>query len=225
MLQNICNKNKKVAHETNYVNLSKEELIAKLNESETKYKTLQENPQNVSNIIVFPNAFGKEDIDHIRKKIGDIVGPLIKNQTFTSIPSLFNKIHNCEQLPEYHNVYSASERSSFALVSDGKTFKYRPKKTIIDQIIEDKRSILNDYVDNNGEQLGEKVLKKYEKYQDQLDTDPQIRKELELEIAGLLLDMKSVIANDDRTRQLLDKVIDGNFELTTNVESAPNVIE
>jgi len=41
------------------------------------------------------------------------------------------------------------------MISDGRTFKYTTKKTI-----------LNRYVDDNGDQLGEKVLKKYEKYQD-----------------------------------------------------------
>jgi hypothetical protein len=61
--------------------------------------------------------------------------------------------------------------------------------------------------------LGEKVLRKYERYQDELDSNSQFRKDLELEIGGFLLDMKTVIANDDKTRKLLDKVIDGDFEL------------
>lgn len=69
------------------------------------------------------------------------------------------------------------------------------------------------YIDNNGDQLGEKVLSKYEKYQDQLDESSEFRKELEIEIGGLLLNMKSLIANDDKTRKLLDKVIEGHYEL------------
>lgn len=219
--QKVCERQKprpKLILKSKYDNMSREDLIIKLSQIEGKYESLKENPQNVNinnnnNIIVFPNAFGKEDIKYVQQKLGDIVGPLIKNHTFASIPCLFDKIHNNQQMPEYHNVYSTSERSSYALISDGTSFKYRPKKTIIDQIIESKRSILNDYVDNNGDQLGEKVLKKYEKYQERIDDDTEFRKNLELEIGGMLLDMKSVIANDEKTRQLLEKVNEGHFEL------------
>ena len=176
-------------------------------------KALKEHPQTQNNVVIFPNAYGKENINHILKKLGDILGPLLKNQTFHSIPSLFEKIHTAKQLPEYHNVYTTSEKSGFALVSDGERFRNRPKKTVIDQIIEEKRSILNNYVDNNEKQLGKEVLNKYEKYQDKLDSDPAFRRNLELEIGGLLLDMKSIIANDDLTRHLLKKLDEGNFEL------------
>lgn len=171
------------------------------------------NTTNIMNVIVFPSEFGKENMTYIKSKLGDFIGPLIKKQIFSSIPNLFSQIHNNDQLPEYHNVYSRSEKSGYALVSDGTVFKHRPKKTIIDQIIEDKRSILNQYVDEYGEQLGSKLLKKYEKYQDELDTNSELRKTLEMEIGGLLLDMKSVIANDDKTRKLLEKVNEGTFEL------------
>ena len=205
-----------------YDNLSKEELIMKLTErdkkimeDEIKYQTLKENPQFVSNnnIIVFPKEFGKEDMKYIQQKLGDIVGPLIKSHMFTSIPCLFDKIHNNQVMPEYHNVYTNGERSNYAMISDGKIFKHHPKKTVIDQIIESKRLILKTYVDTNGDQLGEKVLQKYERYQDLLDEDVEFRKNLELEIGGMLLDMKTVIANDENTRRLLEKVDGGRFEI------------
>jgi hypothetical protein len=200
-----------------YNNYTKEELILKLANIEGKYESLQENPQNIqnniNNVVVFPAAYGKEDIDYICQKLGDILGPLVVHQTFQSIPYLFEKIHKNKQLPQYHNVYTTSEKSSYALVSDGENFNNRPKKTVIDQIIEDKRSILNSYVDSNEKQLGKQVLDKYEKYQNKLDSDSSFRRNLELEIGGLLLDMKSIIADDEKTRHLLEKVNDGNFEL------------
>lgn len=202
-----------------YADLSKDELITRLTIMESKYDTLKENPQTINNnqVVVCPTAYGQEDLQRVQQILGDICGSVIKHQTFNSIPTLFNKIHNSKQLPEYHNVYATSERSNFAMVSDGNTFKFRPKKNIIDQIIEDKRSILNQYIDQNGDRLGEKVLAKYERYQEQIDDDPEFRKNLELEIGGLLLDMKSVIADDEKTRQLLDRVDEGEFELPVEV--------
>jgi hypothetical protein len=200
---------------------AKNELLQtqkQLTQIESKYQSLKENPQSIhnnNNIIFFPSAFGDEDINTIRQKLGDILGPMIKYHPFKSIPILFSSVHNNDKLPEYHNVYVSSERSNYAMVSDGKSFKYQPKKTVIDQIIETKRSLLNQYIDDNGDQLGEKVLKKYEEYQDLLDENSDFKKELEVEIGGLLLDMKAVIANDEKTRHLLDKVNEGNFELHT----------
>ena len=197
------------------------DLLLKVAHLEGENKALKENPKNITNnnqqtqnnVLVFPKAYGKEDIEHIKQILGDIFGQVIKNQTFSSIPRLFTKIHNNIQLPEYHNVYSSGERSNYAMVSDGKSFKFCPKKTVIDQIIEDKRSILNQYIDENGDKLGDKVLQKYGRYQELLDDDPVFRKELEVEIGGLLLNMKAVIADDEKTRKLLDRVDEGQFEL------------
>lgn len=197
-----------------YKDYSKEELILKVANLEGQNQALIENPRNVNNnILVFPSAYGKEDINMICKKMGDILGPLIKYHTSNSIPYLFEKMHTTKQLPEYHNVYTTSEKSNFALVSDGEKFRNRPKRTVIDQIIEDKKEILSTYVDKNDEQLGEAVLSKYEEYHDKVESDPTFRRNLEMEIGGLLLDMKAIIADDDKTRRLLKKVDEGNFEL------------
>lgn len=210
----------KLKLKTKYENMSKEALIQEISTLKGKYEALKESPpqinnnNNNNNIIVFPASFGAEDMDHVKQMIGDILKPVITHNLYRSIPLLFTQIHNNEKLPEYHNVYMSSERSNYAMVSDGKVFKYKPKRTIIDQIIEEKRSLLDRYVDENGEQLGEKVLKKYEVYQGELDDNSEFRKRLEAEIGGLLLDMKAVIANDEKTRQLLDKVDGGQFELS-----------
>ena len=65
----------------------------------------------------------------------------------------------------YHNVYTQSERSKYALVSDGTSFKYRPKKTIISQIIEDKRYLISTYIKNHADQFDDRVYDKFEDYQ------------------------------------------------------------
>jgi hypothetical protein len=169
--------------------VSKEELLTKVVVLEGKLKVLSEKPKNV------PTEFGKEDMTYINQKLGDIIRPIIEHHIFTSIPRLFNQIHSNENLPEYHNVYLPNEISHYALVSDGKTFKHKPKKIIIDQVIRDKRSLLDHYVDENKEQFGKKILGKYERFQKKLDEDGEFKKDLEVEIGGLLLDMNDVIAN------------------------------
>lgn len=192
-----------------------EELQTKVAVLEGKLQVLTDNPTTVNNnnIIVFPKEFGKEDMAYIQQKVGDVLGQLIKHDLFKSIPKLFTTVHNNHELPEYHNVYISSERSGYALVSDGQSFNHKPKKSIIDQIIEDKRSILTKYVNQNGVQLGEKILTRYERYTSSIDADEDVKRTLEAEIGGLLLDMKSVIANDEKTRKLMDQVDEGNYQL------------
>jgi hypothetical protein len=210
--------------ETEYGALSRGQLIERLAKSESRCQTLEEHPRTVNQVnLIFPVAFGREDMGKVTEKLGDVFGSLIKNHPFESIPRLFSEIHKNKQLPEYHNIYTESEQSKFVLVSDGRGFEHHPKKTIIDQIIEEKRTLLNKYVGDNGEQLGEKVLKKYERYQEQIDGDLEFRKILEIEIAGLLLDMKKVIANDEKTRRLLEKVDRGDFEIPPDDEGLRTV--
>lgn len=206
----VCEKNikkVKLVLKDNYDKYTKSELIIRVARLEDKVETLTTNSPTVDNsIIVFPKEFGKEDMKYIQEKLGDIVGPLIKYHTFNSIPWLFRQIHDNQKIPEYHNVYVKKERSLYAIISDGKMFKHQSKKTVIDQIIKSKRSILDDYINEKGDQLEESVLNDHKKYLDRIDNDNEFRKNMEVEIGGMLLDMKYVIINDEKTGKLLDNV-------------------
>lgn len=217
---NVCQKDTKMklTMKTPTKQRSVAELEEEIAQLKGENKALKENPQTVNNnnnIIVFPKEFGKEDMQHVKEILGDVLKPLLMKCPARSIPFLFDTIHKNDKLPEYHNVYIANERSRYAMVSDGKKFEYKSKKEIIEQIIEDKRSILNQYVNDYGERLGEKVLEKYARYCDNLDGDPEIREDLEVEISAMLLNMKSVIANDEKTRKLLSKVDDTEGDLVS----------
>ena len=208
-----------------YDGVSRDELIRQLEQTKTKYETLESHPQNVNiqqniqqvdnrKIYMFPATFGKEKINHVCQVTGeDVCKDVIKHSDQHYIYDLCSKIHNSKKVPEYRNVYVPSERSQYALVSDGEKFQYRPKKTIITQIIDEKRYLLNKYVDDHGDQLSEKLMHRYDLYQSQIDDDPEFRKELELEIGGFLLNMRDVIAPDEKTRRLLKKVEEGDLDL------------
>jgi hypothetical protein len=129
-----------------------------------------------------------------------------RTQNITLYPSTFgtdNMINVMKRIQTYErpveNIKSSSEniKSSSERIHIGK---------IIDQIIDDKRSIINQYVSDNGEQVGKKILAKYERFQDQPRDDSSFRRDLGIEICGLLLNMKSVIAKDEKTARLLDEV-------------------
>ena len=220
---NVCGKRKlNPITKSKYENMSKEELIEILShnennmESPEKTQNITHNTNNINininnNIIVFPHKFGTENMEYINQKLGDIIYPLIKGPTHKYIPCLFEQIHNNKRLPEYHNIYVPSERSGYVKISDGETFRFESKKNIIEKIIDDKRSIINEYIEKNGDKITERALQKYDKYQDQLDENSTTRKELELDIVCALLNMKSVVDNDEKTRRLLETVVDNDF--------------
>lgn len=223
---NVCQfeqKNKiKLAVKNRYENMSKEELLIKVAQLEGKVEILTEHPQTINNNnqinLIFPKAFGSEQIDHILTKIPNLLHDALTKHTDRSVEYLTEQIHcNKEVFPEYTNVYIRGYKSPFALVSNGIRFQNKPQKRIIDQIIENSISMLQDYVDNNGEKFGQKIIGKYEKYRDLLeendehDRKSERRKDLEIEIAGMLLDMRLIIESNPHVKKMLDQLEEGNF--------------
>ena len=220
-----------------------EEKIGLLKEENNLLKgenrALKENPQTVNKIdkqqinVIFPQAFGNEELNYILSKVPDLLHDAFTKHVGRSIEYITEKIHcNKEVFPEYTNVYIRGYKSPFALVSDGNKFQHKPQKRIIDQIIEKCRSMLQEYADDNGEKYGQKIIDKYERYMSLVDMDgrdkenghgkknmynakkSERRKDLELEIAGLLLDMRSVIESDPNVQMMLNKLEDGEFTQT-----------
>lgn len=162
--------------------------------------------------FIFPKAFGTEEISNILKKLPNLLHDALTKHSGHSIEYITEQIH-CNKMvfPEYVNVYLNGYKSPFALVSDGQQFKHKPQKRIIDQIIEKSISMLQNYMDANSEKYDHKIIKKYDKYinlieSDENDKKTERRKDLEIEIAGLLLDMRSVIELDPNMKIMLDKL-------------------
>ena len=113
------------------------------------------------------------------------------------------------------NVYIRNYRSPYALVSNGERFQNKPKTRIIEDLIEKARSMLQRYIDNPGGDLRQKVIKKCEDYFDLIDTTDgkksERRKELEVEIGGMLLDMRSIIESDPCMKNMLDQLEEGKI--------------
>ena len=117
---------------------------------------------------------------------------------------------NCNpHLPLYNSIKITNKKDPFAQVSDGKKYIYIPKKTTISQLIENKREILQKYVDDNGDKYGEKILKKYQNYVDFLDDDKEAQKNLEIEIICMLLNVSDLIGSDEWSKKLLDDLKNG----------------
>lgn len=191
-----------------YEGLTKEELIIKLSEMEGKYTSLKENPQTVHNtnqIIIVPPAFLLMDnYQQLTKQLPNLLHKALSQHPANFISYLIKETNCNPNLPLYNSVKITNKKDPFAQVSDGDKFIYASKKKIITQLIENKRQILQEYVDNNGDKYGEKILKRYQNYVDFLDDDKEAQKELEVDIICMLLNVSDLIGSDEWSKKLLE---------------------
>ena len=97
-----------------------------------------------------------------------------------------------------------NKKSPYAQISNGEKYIHAPKKQVISQLIDNKKSLLQEYVDKNGDQYGQRVLKRYQNYLDLLDGDKETVKDLETEIACMLINISDIIGSDQWSQNLLN---------------------
>ncbi len=160
------------------------------------------NVTNITNNILLPEKFGTENFEYILDKCPNLLHDAITQYKDHRIAYLTKKVH-CNKLdfPEYMNVYIKGYKSALAVVFDGVEFIHQYQNEIIDQLIDKFTSLLQSYLDDNFEKYGQKIFERYEKYQNSLEISEgekktPVRKNTEIEIKTLLLEIKPVIESD-----------------------------
>ena len=170
-------------------------------------KALRENPQTVNNTkinIVVPPAFlSVDNYQELLRIAPNLLHNAISKHATDGVSFLIKQINCNPKLPLYNSLKITNQQSPFVQVSDGTKFTYMVKKQAIAALIENKRHILQEYVDNHGDKYGEKILKKYQNYVDALDSNEEAQKDLELEVICMLLNVSEIIGSDDWTQKLL----------------------
>lgn len=200
----------------NYDTLSPQQLIAELQSKEneigqlkTEVRVLKENPQTVNNntinINVPPAFLTPDNYEMLSKQLPKLLHNALSKHPNNFISYLIKETNCNPMLPLYNSVKLTNKKGPFIQVSDGKQFIYAPRKSTITQLIENKRDILQRYVNRNGDKYGEKILKKYHNYITYLDEGgDEGQKDLEVEISSMLLNVSDVIGSDDWSKRLLD---------------------
>jgi hypothetical protein len=197
--------------------------LLKLVESEGKYEALRENPTTtINNNIVVPPAFLEVDsyknlLQHMPKLLhkamtlhtSDCVSYLIKNTTCNP------------ELPMYNSIKLTNKKDPFVQVSNGEKYIHDTKKNIITQLIENKRSILQQYYEDNCDNYGQKILRSYDVYTQRLD-DEENQKNLENEIICMLLNVSEVIGSDEWSKKLLNDLKTWDRDKGGDVNEAPH---
>jgi hypothetical protein len=187
--------------------MTKEELICQLSQIEGKYESLKENPQTVNNqtfnIVVPPAFLSPDNCENLSKEMPNLLHNALSKHPANFISYLIKQTNCNPLLPLYNSVKITNKKDPYAQISNGINFIYVPKKSTISQLIENKRELLQTYVDEHGDKYGEKILRKYQNYIDFLDTDKEAQKDLETEIICMLLNVSDLIGSDDWSKKLL----------------------
>jgi hypothetical protein len=186
-------------------------------------KALKEHPQTVNNnnnIVVggIITDFNHEDVDHILKKIPDLLNTAITRHLTESVPFLTQEVHcNPTVFPEYCNIYVDKYNSPYAMVFQDKRFQRKMKKQTLDDVIETFIRMLGNYVDDHD--FGQKILDRYERYRDSIEEGGDHRKELEDELVGILIDFGELYKMDQISQRKLKSY--GETQVSSGERSSP----
>lgn len=211
---NVCDKKTKITlkfknnnNPTDYENMTKQELLSEINQLKGENKALKENPKTINNqinIMVPPAFLTIDNYQQMTKQLPNILHNALVKHPANFISYLIKETNCNPNLPMYNSIRVTNKKDQFVQVSNGHKYIYAPKKSIISQLIENKREILQKYVDDNGDKYGEKILKKYQNYVDFLDDDKDAQKDLEIDIICMLLNVSDIIESDEWSKKLLE---------------------
>lgn len=140
----------------------------------------------VSNTIKI-NNFGEENLSMLSDKF-------MKNMIqlpFTAIPKKIKRIHFNDKYPENKNIRLLNKKDNKLQVLKNNKWTYVKKKETIQQLIDDKNYILDDFYENNKDQFDKKFQKRFEKFRDKVDDfDKNLLREMYDDIELILFNNK-----------------------------------
>jgi len=177
-------------HVKNYCKLKdkyKDDEIKKLKEELRNVKNItinnnnNNNNTNNTNIIIVVNNYEETSIEKITDKIFKNV---LKDEPYKMIPNLIKVVHFNPDIPENHNIClsNRNKNNKYLQVYRNGHWEITDKDTEIDNLINDKETLLGDWVEENKDcHIG--IVDKFEEYLEtkyDVDTAKLIKDEVEL---------------------------------------------
>lgn len=186
-------------------------LEIKLAKLEGRLESLERYPRQiikrqVNNIIVPPAFLQLDNIEMLEKLNPGLINETIQNHTTDFICHLIKETNCNPELPICHSIRVTNSKSKYAQISNGNQYIKVPKKRVIEDLIENKKHIIQSYIDEHGDKYGEKILSRYQRYMDLLDDDTETQKFLEDEIACMLMNISAVIMTDEWSKKLMGQL-------------------
>ena len=146
-----------------------------------------QNIQQNINILAYNNT----DISHLTDK--DYL-KCLKHSNFC-IPHLIEQIHFNPKKPENHNIYISNLKNNYVMVYDGIRWNIRDRDESIQNLIDDKESIIEQKLEEwieNGNKYPD-IMKKFNRYLEKKENDKVLNK-VKGEIKLMLFNNRDVIS-------------------------------
>ena len=160
-----------------------ENEITKLKIEKTKKENIInnkiENSIINSNNTIIVNNFGDENTEYITDKMFQKL--ILKGSK--GIPSLIKQIHFNPNHPENHNVRYKNQKSKYIEIKNNNKWKYQHKKALLDNLVDYGYITLEDFKENNEEQMNELLIKGFHRLMDGYEKNKnKIIDDIELEL-------------------------------------------
>lgn len=179
-----------------YGHLSKEEMMFKIAYLERG---------TIHRIKVYPMAYMKLSSLSLLEKIR----PGLMHETLVEhkkdyISYLVSQTNGNPEYPILNTIRMINSLDNIVQVSNGEKFLYAPKKRVISELIKMNKSLMQEYIDKNGNKYDKVVLDNYKKYINDLENDREKMEDLENEITCELLNINHVIGSEEWSQKLID---------------------
>jgi hypothetical protein len=178
-----------------------EELKKTINKQQ---KIINNNTINVQqNIIVTP--FGKEDLSFLTLK--DYTK--IFNKGCYSIPEIVKLIHCNEDKPEFMNVYIKNFKDEYMFTFDGKDWDIEKKDDVLNNMIENKKNLLESKFDDMQDSLPQYAINMFKKFLERSDNN-EVKNSIKDELKNMFYKNRNCVSKfkKPKIKQIHDKPVD-----------------
>jgi hypothetical protein len=185
--------------------LSKEQITKlenKIDKLTTANNTINiQNIQNIqNNMIIVP--FGKEDLSFLTLK--DYTK--IFNKGCYSIPEIVKLIHCNENKPEFMNVYIKNFKDEYMFTFDGKDWDIEKKDVVLNNMIENKKNLLESKFDDMQNDLPQYAITMFKKFLERSDDDEVIAN-IKDELKNMFYKNRNNVIKTTKTQKKPNKTI------------------
>lgn len=182
---------RKIIEENNFLKkeneiLHKENTTLKTQLTSKKSNTFIGN-NNIGNITININLtpYNDPNLENVEKYYKEAI-----KKAFMSVPTLIERIHFNEKMPENHNILMSNFRSKVLKVFNGKKWETIDEDKLIDELIDANEKALEDWAEDDIEKM--KYIKKYKEIKER-DGEENVNDDLKTEVKKVLYDNRKMI--------------------------------
>lgn len=170
-------------------NLKIDKLEKELKEIKTLMTTKMGNNNILGNNNIMLNItltpYNDPNLENVEKYYKEAI-----KKAFMSVPTLIERIHFNEKMPENHNILMSNFRSKVLKVFNGKKWETMDEDKLIEELIDANEKELENYADSNEDHM--KYIKKYKEIKER-DGEEKVNNDLKTEVKKVLYDNRKMI--------------------------------